>query len=279
MKLNFLELFILSTCLTAACFEGCSRDETKACSYEDERAVVSRAGASGRHVSTSWDAKSAAAYLDQRETWWMKWPGAKRDHGTFCVSCHTVVPYVIARPALRKALAEEGSTAEERLLLANVTKRVHLWKEVMPFYNDQEDGPHKTAESRSTEAVLNAFILANSDEQTGKLSQDSRAAFDNMWRLQQGEGEARGSWLWEVFNLKPWESRGSDYFGAALAAIAVGTAPENYRDTPEIQNNLTMLGEYLRRNSAAQSPMNRGALSCGFYKIARTSHSSAEAIN
>jgi squalene-hopene/tetraprenyl-beta-curcumene cyclase len=81
-----------------------------------------------------------------------------------------------------------------------------------------------------------------------------------MWRLQQAEGEAKGSWLWEVFDLKPWESRGSEYFGAALAAIAVGTAPENYRDRPEIQNNRKMLSEYMQRNSTAQSPINRAAL-------------------
>ncbi|HEY6389203.1 MAG TPA: hypothetical protein VIX91_26275 [Candidatus Acidoferrum sp.] len=260
MKLNTPELFLLSACLTAGCLASCSHDETKASSYENENAVVARSDYLGKQVSTAWDAKSAAAYLDQRETSWMKWPVAERDHGTFCVSCHTVVPYIIARPALRKTLAEDGPTPEEQLLLANVLKRVRLWKEVAPFYNDQEDGPHKTAESRSTEAVLNAFILASSDAQTGKLSQDSRSAFDNMWRLQQAEGEAKGSWLWEVFDLKPWESRGSDYFGATLAAIAVGIAPENYRDTPEIQNNVNMLREYLQRNSAAQSPMNRGAL-------------------
>jgi squalene-hopene/tetraprenyl-beta-curcumene cyclase len=190
----------------------------------------------------------------------MKWPGAERDHGTFCVSCHTVVPYIISRPALRKVLAENGPTPEETLLLANVTKRVLLWKEVAPFYHDQEDGPHKTAQSRSTEAVLNAFILANCDAQSGKRSQDELAAFANMWQLQQADGAAKGSWQWEIFDLKPWESRGSEYFGAALAAIAVGTAPGNYRDTPEIQNNLTMLSEYLQRNAAAQSLMNRGAL-------------------
>jgi hypothetical protein len=257
MKLNRRGLFLLSTCLAAAFFESCSHREPQALNYEDEKSVLAQADT---QPSTTWDAKSAAAYLDQRETWWMKWPGAERDHGTFCVSCHTVVPYIISRPALRKVLAENGPTPEETLLLANVTKRVLLWKEVAPFYNDQEDGPHKTAQSRSTEAVLNAFILANRDAQSGRLSQDGLVAFANMWRLQQAEGEAKGSWLWEVFDLKPWESRGSEYFGAALAAIAVGTAPENYRDRPEIQNNRKMLSEYMQRNSTAQSPINRAAL-------------------
>src|SRR5258708_27570920 len=82
----------------------------------------------------SWDQKAAAAYLDQREGWWMEWSTAARDHETFCVSCHTAVPYALSRPALRKALAEAAPSANERRLLDNVTKRVRLWKEVAPFY-------------------------------------------------------------------------------------------------------------------------------------------------
>ena len=56
--------------------------------------------------STSWNEKAAAAYLDGRLGWWIGWPTAARDHETFCVSCHTVAPYAVARPALRSALAE-----------------------------------------------------------------------------------------------------------------------------------------------------------------------------
>ena len=36
-----------------------------------------------------WNSKSAAAYLDQRLSWWITWKNAERDHGTFCISCHT----------------------------------------------------------------------------------------------------------------------------------------------------------------------------------------------
>ena len=49
--------------------------------------------------SASWSGKAAAAYLDGRMVWWMGWEGVARDHKTFCVSCHTVVPYAMARPA------------------------------------------------------------------------------------------------------------------------------------------------------------------------------------
>jgi squalene-hopene/tetraprenyl-beta-curcumene cyclase len=214
----------------------------------------------GIAAANSWDPKAAAAYLDQRERWWMGWQEAAVDHGTFCVSCHTVVPYALARPALRKALGERTPTDNERLLIENVTKRVRLWKEVAPVYNDKEDGPHKGVESRATEAVLNAFILASFDSQNGKLSQDTRTAFENLWALQQTTGENKGAWLWQLFNLNPWEGNTSPYYGATLAAIAVGTAPENYSSAPEIQNNLKMLRDYLDREYSAQPAINRVTL-------------------
>src|SRR5262245_29679416 len=77
----------------------------------------------------AWDPKAAAAYLDGRQDWWMNWPRAQRDRETFCVSCHTAVPYALSRPSLRKSLAEPAPSPNERRLLDNVTKRVRLWKE------------------------------------------------------------------------------------------------------------------------------------------------------
>jgi squalene-hopene/tetraprenyl-beta-curcumene cyclase len=223
-------------CLVAAAMASCSRPTPK--------------------VSNSWDPKAAAAYLDYRAGWWMEWTGSARDHGTFCISCHTTLPYALSRSALRRALAEPSSTVSERRLIDNVIKRVRLWKDVGPYYSDQGyDG--KAAESRGTESVLNALILASHDAQSGRLSDDTRAAFDNMWALQQTTGDNRGAWLWLQFDLEPWEANDSAYYGAALAAMAVGIAPGNYASTLGIQANLTRLREYLNRESAAQSTINR----------------------
>jgi len=207
-------------------------------------------------VSNSWDPRAAATYLDYRAAWWMEWTGSARDHGTFCISCHTALPYALARPALRAALTEQGPSVNEHRLVENVAKRVRLWNDVGPYYSDQ-GYDHKTAESRGTEAVLNALILASHDSQNDRLSDDARAAFDNMWALQQTTGDNRGSWFWLQFDQEPWEANDSAYYGAALAAIAVGTAPGNYRSTPEIQDNLKRLRGYLNRESAAQSTINR----------------------
>ena len=213
---------------------------------------------------TSWDQKTAAAYLDQRADWWMGWKRAARDHETFCISCHTAVPYAMSRPSLRKSLGEVGLSANERRLVENVTKRVRLWKEVAPFYTDADRGVYKSVESRGTESVLNALILASNDAnnaaQSGHLSDDTRAAFENMWAEQQTTGDQKGAWLWLRFKNEPWEADDSDFYGASLAAIAVGTAPENYRAKPEIQNNLKMLREYLNRAYASQTLSNRAVL-------------------
>jgi squalene-hopene/tetraprenyl-beta-curcumene cyclase len=182
----------------------------------------------------------------------MAWPPATRDHGTFCISCHTALPYALARPALRAALGEEAPSQNERRLLESVNKRVRLWNEVKPFYTESS-GARKTLQSRGTESILNALILASADARNGKLSDDTRAAFDYMWALQGKTGDQKGAWPWLDFGNEPFEATDSQYYGASLAAVAVGTAPENYRATPEIQNNLKLLGDYVRRESSHQA--------------------------
>jgi len=211
-------------------------------------------------TTLDWDQKAAAAYLDQRETTWMEWPGAARDHDTFCVSCHTAVPYIMSRPSLRAALAENAPSDAEGKLLDNVTKRVQLWNSTDPYYSDKEYQGSKAAESRGTEAVLNALILANYDAQNGHLSDVTRAAFSNMWATQQKDGNGKGAWSWLQFGMEPFEASDSQYYGAALAAIAVGSAPENYRSGPEIQEKLGILRAYLNREYESQSTINHAVL-------------------
>ncbi len=199
----------------------------------------------------SWDKKAAAAYLDERMSWWESWPSAARDHDTFCVSCHTAMPYALARPALRSALAEHGPSPDESVFIDNISKRVKLWQDVEPFYSDAKNGAPKSAESRGTEAVLNALVLAR---------YDAPAAVDalrNMWALQLKAGDKRGSWIWLNFHNEPWEADDSAFWGASLAGIAAGWAPEGYRKSAEVQENVAMLGDYLQREQANQSTLNR----------------------
>ena len=166
----------------------------------------------------NWDATRAAAYLDSRELWWQGWAPAQKDHGTICISCHTVVPYAMARPALRLAVDETAMSAPEKVLVDSVEKRVRSWTQMAPFYSDL-DGRDKAAQSRATEAVLNAVILASYDELQGYLRPITRTAFDEAWALQERAGENAGGWKWQDFNLAPWESGESGYQGAALLAV------------------------------------------------------------
>src|SRR6266567_1956819 len=250
----------LAACFVAGIIAVCWHMEIRGAGARDPKAMANRLDQPETKIASSWDQKAAAAYLDQRAGWWMEWPKAARDHETFCVSCHTAVPYALSRPALRKSLAEAAPSVNERRLLDNVTKRVRLWKEVAPFYSDADRGAYKTVESRGTESVLNALILASNDAQSGQLSSDTRTALDNMWAEQQTTGNKKGAWFWLRFANEPWEADDSDFYGATLAAVAVGTAPGNYRASPEIQNRLKMLREYLNRESAAQTTINRVVL-------------------
>lgn len=218
-------------------------------------ALLSAAEPPTTSAATLSSGKAAANYLDSRLSWWMSWSGAVRDHDTFCVSCHTAVPYAMSRPALRQALGEHSPSAVETKLLTNVTKRVRMWSELEPFYPDKTRGVPKTAESRGTEAILNAVILTGYDE-PGKLSPDAKLALDNMWALQLREGETKGSWNWLEFHNSPWEGD-SHYYGTTLAALAIGRAPASYAATPELQNGMKLMRDYLSANLGSQKLMDR----------------------
>lgn len=210
-------------------------------------------------VPDKWNPESAAQYLDARQISWMAWPGAARDHGTFCISCHTVLPYVLARPALQSELAEKGAPDAEQKIIENVSKRVRMWSEVGPYYSGDYQNA-KPAESRGTEAILNALILARYDAPGNKLADLTRIAFNNMWALQLQEGDNRGAWNWLDFGLQPWEATDSRYYGATLAALAIGIAPEDYHSSPDIQKQTQLLIGYLNRDYTHQSLLNRTVL-------------------
>src|SRR5437667_11665685 len=68
----------------------------------------------------SWKPDEARKYLDERQKAWFAFSSADRGEGetrTSCVSCHTVLPYALARPVLRKLAGAETATEEEKKLL------------------------------------------------------------------------------------------------------------------------------------------------------------------
>jgi squalene-hopene/tetraprenyl-beta-curcumene cyclase len=217
----------------------------------------------------SWKKAEAGQYLDERAKTWFSFSSAGRGEAatkTACVSCHTIVPYALARPALRRLTGADQPTDFEVKLLVQTKMRVEHWEELdSPTYRLLYDfNEQKKKESWGTEAVLNAFLLAGDDRYQGRRgpSDSTRRALANLWRAQASEGAQQGSWDWLDFKVEPWESAGARYFGAAQAAVAVGTAPGYY--TPgadaDVDKKVKLLRGYLKGHAAEQNLFNRAWL-------------------
>ncbi|MGO9337461.1 MAG: hypothetical protein ACLPY1_08140 [Terracidiphilus sp.] len=244
----------LTACLLIACLVAAGAAFTLAGLPARHVLAADKSGDAG---SASWDRQAAERYLDGREVWWQTWDRTQKDHGTYCISCHTQAPYGLARPSLRQQLGEPAPAGAERAMLDSIEKRVHIWKEVEPFYLDSKYGKGKEIESRNAESVLNAVILSSYDAREGRLSDTTRMAFDNAWALQSTSGPTAGAWVWQNFSYTPWESPESEYHGAALMAVAVGKAPDHYRDDPKIASHLAALTGYLSSHYEAQPLLNK----------------------
>ena len=141
--------------------------------------------------------------------------------------------------------------------MGNLLTRARNWRDVEPWYPDQTRGIPKTSESRAIESVMNALVIVRRDASTGHLTDDAGTALGVMWKLQMRTGPNSGAWTWLNFNYEPWESPNSTYFGASLAALAVGSAPDGYADAPEIQENLKALRGYFDREHGKVAVLNQ----------------------
>ncbi len=202
-----------------------------------------------------WQPTAAAKYLDERANRWLGWSGAARGQATACISCHTTLPYALARPALGGLLGETAAGPAEKKLIENVKQRVAHWERIVtvasdvkdplvPFYQGQRRRP-----ALGTEAVLNSLVLVNFDVRRNKSiwSEDTLTALTHLWEQQQDDG----AWLWLEFGLRPWESD-SGYFGASLAAVAVGMVGKDYQGQPAVEPKVAALKKYLRTRFASQ---------------------------
>jgi len=190
-----------------------------------------------------WNARLAEKYMDSRLKEWAAWPNAQVS-GVVCVSCHSGLPYLVSRPALRQSLGEKsGPTLYENLLVEGTRATV--------FRTDAKElfgglkGP-LIDQVYAAVSVVSAVVIAMEDAPRGKLSPEGEKAFERMWSIQVKEGADKGAWLWSDYNLDPWETKDSPYYGAALGALATGLAPGDYQARPEIRRNVAALTAYLR---------------------------------
>jgi squalene-hopene/tetraprenyl-beta-curcumene cyclase len=118
-------------------------------------------------------------------------------------------------------------------------------------------GLPRAAEELGVESVLAALLFAMEDSQRGVLTKPTELAFERMWSLQVPDGEAKGAWRWNNIDLDPWEEPESAFFGAALAALAIGMAPSDYQARRDIRSNVEALKAYLRTWEKKQPVHNR----------------------
>jgi squalene-hopene/tetraprenyl-beta-curcumene cyclase len=147
-----------------------------------------------------------------------------------CGSCHTGWPYVSSRALLLKE-APVDSLVEVR---AFFEARITNW-----------DADEQVKKHQHREIVGTAAALAMHDAQTtGKLHSVTRQSLDRMWTLQRKDG----AWSWPKCSWPPFEV--DDYYGAVLAAVGVGHAPENYARSDAAKAGVDKLCGYLKKTAA-----------------------------
>src|SRR5512140_887061 len=157
------------------------------------------------HGIAAWDPQAAAKYLDDRmDLWFAKanklQTGAEK---TTCVSCHITVPYVLARPALRRVMGVSQPTPQEAKLLDETLRRVNTYAKHEPLSKGKDE------QSRGSEAELNVLILTSAGaEQNGLgLYTPINRALNELWAAQRVDG----AWDWMDTRMEPYETRDSVY--------------------------------------------------------------------
>jgi squalene-hopene/tetraprenyl-beta-curcumene cyclase len=171
--------------------------------------------------------EKALRFLDSASLTWQKKRG--------CSTCHTDYAYLMARPAASAAAPAHAA--------------VRAFAEQLVEERWNEKGPRWDAEVVAAAAAL----ALNDAATTRKLHPATRAALDRMWTLQREDG----GFEWLKCEWPPMEI--DDHYGATLAAIAAGAAPEDYRKTPAAQAGLEKLKKHLAANPAP-APHHRAML-------------------
>ena len=202
-------------------------------------------------LSADWSPEAAARYLDGRQKEWFSWKPAMSADGP-CVSCHTGMTYLLARPALRRRLKESQPTMYEVGLLDRLRTKV---------------GEKPAGALQGVETIFSAMFLSREDtlfssraDAVKTMSAHSQKAFDQLWALQNSEGPSKGGWRWYAANLDPWENAESGRFGASLAAVALTQTPKEYRETAKVREQAAALNAYLMESIDSRRLHDRLAL-------------------
>ena len=93
--------------------------------------IYTSATLGGENTPESWNKTGASQYLDRRGEEWFKFGGANRGQGAStisCVSCHSLLPYALARPVLRRLSDHEKTPTQwEAKTLEQISAGVSNW--------------------------------------------------------------------------------------------------------------------------------------------------------
>ncbi|MBL8850084.1 MAG: squalene--hopene cyclase [Planctomycetaceae bacterium] len=147
-----------------------------------------------------------------------------------CAACHTLPPYLMARPLLSSVAPEPPEVREffERIV------------------NERLEGePALPKDGISAIIVETAAALAFHDRRTtGTLHPTTRTQLDRMWTFQRADG----SWEWPFRDVPPIKS--DEHYGVTMAALATGAAPDGYAATDAARHGLDNIRRYLAANPA-----------------------------
>ena len=170
-------------------------------------------------IAKSMSVAKAAEFMD---TVGLAWTRQRK-----CMTCHTNVPYMLARPKLG------GDPKPMREIRRFLEATVIGWETSKPRVD--------------YDVVATAVALTwNDTATTGKLHPATRAALDKMWTVQQEDG----SWDWPACDWPPLEH--DQFYSVAYVAVAVSMAPDNYRDTRAAQAGLDNIRKYLKENPTTE---------------------------
>jgi squalene-hopene/tetraprenyl-beta-curcumene cyclase len=168
--------------------------------------------------AAQFSALAAAQYLDRSALNWVK---TKK-----CATCHSNLFYMAARPALASVLPDSG--------------------EVRRFYEDYRRVRWQTKPPSEAQGfwplVVGTGLVLNDLQTTGKLSDVARDVLDLLWTVQREDG----GWRWPHCDYAPLEI--DDHYGATLAAVTIGVAPDGYAQTPQARAGLEKLRTYFKNN-------------------------------
>ncbi len=165
------------------------------------------------------DLAKALGYLDARANGWIDKKWGFVTGGTCGVSCHTTVPYTLARGTFR-----DGAPEAPEKIRAFVANRVEHWDTIEPVYDFAKEA------SMMTEGALNGVVLGMAELLQGKTELSATAA--RAAAITAAVQMADGGWSWMQEYLAPFEDAGARYWGSAFVARALAKLPNGPGGAP-----------------------------------------------